>query len=411
MAQMKSRVVITGMGVVSAIGIGAGKVWAALARGNSGIKPISSFDVTHLRCKRAAQVSGFNVRDYVSHRGIGCFNRPTQFVCAAGQLALNEAEIDLSALDKNEMGVALGTAFGCANSMEAFDEECLRDGVRFVDPMSFPNTVTNSPAGYLSILVGAAGLNITISTGLASGLDAVEYATGVLAEGRMRVVLAGGYDELSLASHLELSQAGLLADSCETDDEVSAPMDRKRSGLFLGEGAGMLVLERLEDALARKAPIIAELGGLGTAFCSDASRVVESESQAMTSALTAAGLKAHDIGCISASASGSIEGDRAERLSIEQTFGDAASVIPVTAIKSMIGEAGAAAGAIQVIIAALSTRFNAVPPTRGFEAADTGSLLKKISPFEQAVDCNAVLVNSFNGRHNNSSAVVKKFPC
>lgn len=406
---MKSRVVITGAGVVSSIGIGANSVWSALARGDSGIKPISNFDTSRLHCKKAAQVSGFDIRDYVSHKGVSCFNRSAQFVCAAGKLALKEAEIELSDFSKDEVGVALGTAFGSASSMEAFDEECLRDGVRFIDPMSFPNTVTNSPAGYLSILVGAAGFNMTISTGLASGLDAIEYAARALSQGDMQLALAGGYDELSLASLLELSKAGLLADSCETECEIFAPMDRNRKGLFLGEGAGVIVLERLEDAMARKAPILAELSAVGTSFCLDASRIVESESQAMTGALASSGLKVEEIGYISASAGGSIEGDSAERLAIEKSFGSQASNIPVTAIKSMIGEAGGAAGAIQVIIAALSTQLNAVPPTKGFKAGDTSSLLQKISRVEQVVDCNAVLVNSFNGLHNNSSVVVKKF--
>ncbi|HKY05644.1 MAG TPA: beta-ketoacyl-[acyl-carrier-protein] synthase family protein [Blastocatellia bacterium] len=406
---MNSRVVITGAGIVSAIGTGAESFWHALAGGAGGVKPISRFEDTHPRCKMAAQVSGFDLGDHISYKGINLFSRSAQFVCGAGIIALKESELDLSLVNRNEVGVALGTAFGSASSMEAFDEECQRDGERFVDPMRFPNTVANSPAGCLSILTGAAGLNVTVSTGLSSGLAALEYAASLLAQRRMRVMLAGGYDELSMSARSEMIRAGLLSGSREGDFERSAPFDRSRNGFFLGEGAGVLVLERLEDALARDAHILAELAGFGASYCLHSSRAVESQFRAMTGALENGGLRADDVDLVSASASGSVEGDRRERLSIEELFGDRAYTLPVTAIKSLIGECGGASGAIQLIAATLSMRYNALTPTISFIAGDDDCLLRNIVSTEQAADCGVVLVNSFNGVHNNSSAVVKKF--
>ena len=406
---MGNRVVITGIGVVSALGIGVESLWCGLANGLTGIKPITSFDTSRSSSKKAAQVAHFNVHDYLSLKGLGHSSRSAQFVCTAAKLAFESAELDLPKVNKEELGIVLGTAFGSANSMATFDEECLRDGAKFVDPMSFPNTVNNSPASHLSVLLRVEGLSMTLSTGSASGLDVIDYAARVLAKGQVRIVLAGGYEELSLLSHAYLSEAKFLSGSRDHDVEYSVPLDRNRNGFFLGEGAAVLVLERLDDALARGSRIIAEVAGFGTSFCLKPSQVVDSESMAMQRALLSAGLESQDIGCIFASANGSIDGDKAERLSIEKTFGSRACDVPATAIKSMIGECGGATGAMQVIAAALSSRFNAVPPTKDFQEHDPGSLLKRVSSKEQIADCDAVLVNSFNGQHQNSSLVVKKF--
>lgn len=406
---MKSRIVITGTGVVSPIGTGSESFWASLSKGTRGVKHISRFITADLHCKKAAQISDFQIREYVPYKGSSQFSRAAQFVCAAASLALKDANLDLYGPDRNDFGVVLGTAFGSASSMEAFDEECLRDGERFVDPMSFPKTVANSPAGCLSILTGAAGLNITLSTDFASGLGAVEYAAGVLDEGRARIVIAGGYDELSRASHIEMYEAGLLACSAEADAGDSAPLDRGRTGFFLGEGAGILVLERLEDALARQAPILAELAGFGTSSCLHASQSLHSQSRAMSEALEQANLSAQEISYVSASANGSIEGDRQERVSIENLFGERAGRLPVTAIKSMTGECCAAAGAMQLIAASYSTHHNFVTPTVGFREGEKESLLGRVLAAQQEIDCQSILVNSFSGEQINSSIIVKRY--
>lgn len=407
---MKSRIVITGMGVVSAIGTGAEGFWRSLASGNRGINLTSILDNTDLPCKKAAQVCDFQIRDHVSYKGSSSFSRAAQFVCAAASIAHREAKLESVSASKNDIGVVLGTAFGSAGSMEAFDEECIRDGERFIDPMSFPRTVANSPGGCLSILIGASGLNITVSTDFASGLGAVEYAAGVLADGRARIVFAGGYDELSRSSHVQMYEAGLLSRAYESGDGDSVPLDRRRNGFFLGEGAGVLVLERLEDALARQAPIVAELAGFGTSSCLSSSQAIQSQCWAMSEALEQASLSVKDIAYVSASANGSIEGDRQERLSVERLFGERSSSLPVTAIKSMIGECGGAAGAIQLISASLSTRYNTVPPTAGFREGERGSLLRRVLSAGQEVDCDSVLVNSFGVEQVNSSVVIKRFP-
>jgi 3-oxoacyl-[acyl-carrier-protein] synthase II len=407
---MKNRVVITGVGVTSAVGTGVDNFWQALASGRCGINYISSFDAIDLPCRKAGQIANFQIGDHVSYKGSNSFSRAAQFVCAAASMALREAKLESPLGNRNDVGVVLGTAFGSASSMEAFDEECIRDGERFVDPMSFPKTVANSPAGCLSILIGATGFNITVSTDFASGLGAVEYAASLIAEGRARIVVAGGYEEFSRSSHVEMLQAGLLSRANENGLEDSVPLDRNRNGFFLGEGAGVLVLEGLEEARARQAPIVAELAGFGTTSCLDSSQVGESQYRAMCQAIRQAGLRLQDIAYVSASANGSIETDRQERLSVERLFGDSAGRLPVTAIKSMIGECGGAAGAMQLIAAALSTRHNAVTPTAGFQEGEAGALLRKIMPARQAADCSAILVNNFSGENNNSSAVVTRLP-
>ncbi len=396
-----NRVVITGAGVVSSIG--AEGFWENLIAGTDGIRPISRFDAAGSQCRVAAEVSDFDARAYISSKGLSFLSRSTSFIVAAAKLALLNARLDLSDFEASEVGIFLGTAFGSNASMYSFDQECLRDGDRFVDPMAFPNTVTNSPAGHLSILLSTTGINITLSTGLASGLDAVEYAARMLRRGELRVALAGGYDELSGDTHDRLSRAGMLS----TDGD-SAPLDRDRNGFFLGEGAAVIALERLDDAVNRNAPIMAELAGFGTAFCLDQSQAASVESKAMTEAIRSARLDTSDISYISSSARGSIDGDKTESLAIEYVFKSRAAALPVAAIKSMTGECGGAAGAMQLIAAALSTRFNVVPPTTGFRAADSDSRLRGISDRKQFIDCRAALVNSFNGLNANSSFVVRR---
>jgi 3-oxoacyl-[acyl-carrier-protein] synthase II len=406
---MKSRIVITGTGVVSPIGTGSGGFWESLVYGSYGVNHISRFNTDALLCKKAALVTDFEIKDYVPYKGSSTFSRAAQYVCAAASVALREAELDPFTVDNNDIGVVLGTAFGSSRSMEAFDEECLRDGERFVDPMSFPKTVANSPAGCLSILIGAAGLNLTISTDFASGLGAVESAVGMLTDGRARIVFTGGYDELSHASLIEMHEAGLLSDSSEADGEDSVPLDRRRNGFFPGEGAGILVLERLEDALARQAPIVAELVGFGTTSWLNSSQAIHSQCRAMSEALGQANMGGQEIAYVSSSANGSIEGDRREGQAIERLFGERASQLPVTAVKSMIGECCGAAGAIQLIAAAYSTRHNVVTPTVGFREGEADSRLRRILPDKQEVDCQSVLVNSFSGEQINSSVVVKRY--
>lgn len=405
---MKSRVVITGVGVVSAIGTGAERFWRALSSGRSGVKPISSPDVTDLPYKMAARVSDFKVRDYISYKGVSSLSRSAQFVCVAARIALNEAGLEVTPANKNDIGVVLGTAFGSASSLEAFEEECLRDGERFLDPMSFPKTVANSPAGCLSILLGAAGLNITISTDFASGLSAVEYAASLLAAGRARIVIAGGYDELSRSAQIEMYEGWFGSDKRGSNAVHSSPTRRERNGFYLGEGAGVLVLEKLEDALARQAPIVAELVGIGTSYCLDNSQAIKSQCRAMADALRESGFNEQDIDCVSLSANGS-EVDRQERLSLERLFRDRASCLPRTAIKSLIGECGGASGAIQLIAAAQSTLYDRVTPSASIREGEAEHLLCDDLPAQHISGCNNILINSFNGDQNNLSAVVSKF--
>jgi 3-oxoacyl-[acyl-carrier-protein] synthase II len=391
-----SRIVITGAGVVSAIG--AEDFWENLTAGARGVRPVSRF---RSQCNLAAEVADFDARSCIASKGV--MSRSASFISAAARLALANANLDLSYIESSQVGIFLGTAFGSNASMSSFDEECLRDGDRFVDPMAFPNTVTNSPAGHLSILLRTTGINITLSTGLASGLDAVEQAASALRRRELKVALAGGYDELCRETHDSLARAGVLS-----TDDLSAPLDCDRSGFFLGEGAAILALERLDDAVSRNAPILAELAGFGTAFCLDQSEAAGVEAKAMNEAIISAQLDSSDISYISSSARGSIAGDRAESEAIENVFKSRAAAMPIAAIRSMTGECGGAAGAMQLIAAALSTRFNLVPPTIGFKAADADSNLRGISDRKQFIACRAALVNSFNGIDANSSFIVRR---
>ncbi|MFQ6094241.1 MAG: beta-ketoacyl-[acyl-carrier-protein] synthase family protein, partial [bacterium] len=299
---MNDRVVITGIGVLSPIGMGKEAFWQGLERSHA-IKPITLFDTSDLKCTQAAEITDFNVKDHLSQRGLKYLSRSAQLACAATALALEDAALDLSAVDPPEVGVVIGTAFGNVNSMIAFDKEAWLEGPRFVNPMTFPNTVVNSPAGYISVLFGLTGLNATISTGRSSSLEALKYAAECLKRGEARVVLAGGCEELSEFVHLGFLKAGQLSGSKGDGIEKPAPLDRRRNGFVLGEGAVILSLERSDHAQSRGAHILAEIAGYGDAYAPAGSGFdgfeVKAEAEAMRRALLSSRLDPEDIGFIS----------------------------------------------------------------------------------------------------------------
>ena len=407
---LDNNVVITGMGVISPIGMGKDGFWQGLEQ-NRGIKPIALFDVADLPCRKAAEIAFFNAKEYLSQRGLKHLSRSAQFACAASALALEDADLDLSGEDLTEVGVILGTAFGNVNSMVSFDKEGWIEGPRFVNPMMFPNTVVNSPAGYVSIFFGITGLNVTISNRLSSGLDALHYAAECLMRGEAQIALAGGYEELSELVHLGFLKAGQIAGSHDTTNDVPKPMDRKRNGFVLGEGAAVLILERLEHARSRGARILGEIAGYGRAYIPaslEANDVLlEAKVRSMRQALDSSGLHPKAIDFISLSANGSVQGDRLEALAIGEIFGNLAEKIPATAIKSKIGECFGASGVFQTASAVLSMEHHLVLGTTNFEESDPNCPLGGLSAQNRSCQSNAALINSFEVGHSNSSLVVK----
>src|SRR3989338_8203459 len=312
---MDKRIVITGIGVLAANGIGKKEFWKALKEGRSGIKPVTLFDTSTTRAKTAGEITGFRAEAFVGEKGLRNLDRATKLVLSASKLALDDGGLK-SPLDEEtsqRTGVSLGSTLGSVWSISEFDKEGLREGPRAVNPALFPNTVINAPASQISIRFNIKGFNTTISTGFASSLDAIDYAMNLMGLYDYDVVLAGGVEELCEQTFKGFHKIGHLAGSREGKLEIDCPFDKRRNGIVLGEGASILILEELEHAKKRGALIYAELLGYGTSFDplskNRYGRKAEGATKAIRFALEDAGLAPDDIDYISATANSTLDCD------------------------------------------------------------------------------------------------------
>ncbi len=396
------RIVITGIGVVSAVGAGKDGFWRALEAGASGLKPISIFETDNMRCKLGAEVSNFRAENYFSKKGLGYLSRTAELACSAATLCVADLQHQGGAVNPAEIGLALGSNLGSLQSTMLFEREVAVEGPRFVNPMLFPNTVINCIVGYISILLGCRGFNATISTATsASGFDTIRYALDILRKDEdVNVVLCGGSEELSLFSYRTLMRARQLAGSIDGLPEICAPFDRNRSGFIAGEGTCFLALERLEHARARNASPLAEIVGYGSfvnPYGDDSETFqLEGAAAAMNQALIAAELEPNQIDYLLGSANGSIRGDRIEAAAIERVFYRAGHPVPVASIKPMVGECLSASGIMQVAAGALSLQHDVIPPTLNFTTPDDASALLDVCVQRRAFAGRTVMINNFD---------------
>jgi len=366
------RIVVTGVGVVSALGAGREAFWRSLTAGASGLRPLSLFPVKSGGSRLAGEIAEFSPGPFIGTKGIRHFDRTALLLACAAKLALEDAGIRGSAADPardDGIGIAVGSTFGTIGSIAAFDTEALREGPSYVNPMEFPNTVLNAPASRVSILFGVTGPNATISTGEASGLDALGYATDFLRLGRARAMLAGGVFGLGEDVHRGFAGARALSGS-EGGEELCAPFDRRRNGIVLGEGSCLLFLEPLEHARARGARIYGEIAGYASAFRARGSDPVTSGRRAIHAAIERAHALPSDSWCVFGGANSTPAGDRLEAQTLRAAFDGGAACPPVSAIKSMSGECLDASGALQAAAALLALTEQVVPPTINHRVTD-----------------------------------------
>jgi 3-oxoacyl-[acyl-carrier-protein] synthase II len=366
------RIVVTGVGVVSALGAGREAFWRSLTAGASGLRPLSLFPVRSGGSQLAGEIAEFSPGPFIGTKGIRHFDRTALLLACAAKLALEDAGIRGSAADPardDGIGIAVGSTFGTIGSIAAFDTEALREGPSYVNPMEFPNTVLNAPASRVSILFGVTGPNATISTGEASGLDALGYATDFLRLGRARAMLAGGVFGLGEDVHRGFARARALSGS-EGGEELCAPFDRRRNGIVLGEGSCLLFLEVLEHARARGARIYGEVAGYASAFRARGTDPVTSGRRAIHAAIGRAHSLPSDSWCVFGGANSTLAGDRLEAQTLRAAFDGAAACPPVSAIKSMCGECLDASGALQAAAALLALTEQVVPATINHRVAD-----------------------------------------
>lgn len=396
------RIVITGLGIVSPIGIGKDAFFNSLANSVSGIKPVSLFDTASFKVKSAGEASNFKPEDILGPKGLRTLDRSTKLVNAATKLALDNAQLVISEENTRKVGVSIGNTLGSINSICDFDKEALTEGVQYVNPALFPNTVINSPASQVSIRFNIKGFNATISTGFSASLDAIDYAVNAIRLGKAEIVLAGGVEELCFQIFLGFYRTQLLAGIKEGSVELSCPFDKRRNGIIFGEGSYVLVLESLECALERKANIYAEILGFGMGFNSGLTR-------AMQIALKESRLNPEDIDYVCAGANSTAEGDLSETQAIKEVFAKNNRMPLVSSVKSMLGESFSASGAMQVASALFAINKQTAPATINYQYKDPLCDLDYVVNQPRKAKIERVLINTFGLAGRNSSLVISKF--
>jgi 3-oxoacyl-[acyl-carrier-protein] synthase II len=351
-------VVVTGAGVISSIADSSAGLHEALCEGRSGLKPIELFSTEGLGCHQAGEIRPFEPRDYLGERNLRPIDRTSRLLLVAAGQALKAAGYpadDAAALAANteqELGLVLGTTFCSVRTIAEFDRRGLQLGPSYASPFDFANSVINAAAGQAAIWFGLRGANSTVSAGEASGLAAIAYAADQIRGGRASALLAGGAEELCFESFVGHFRAGRLCGSRGNgEEEVPIPFHARRNGFALAEGAALLMLEDAGAAAGRGTTVLAEVLGHGSSFAprrawEDAAGAV---ARAVRLALEDAGIGPEEVDCLSVSANGSVEGDLWEALGIAEALGPRAADLPVTAIKSLLGEALGASGGLQAV--------------------------------------------------------------
>lgn len=406
----KERIVITGIGAIGSNGIGKDAFIEAIFKGVSGIKPITLFDTSSFKVKTAGEIKDFTPQDFLGNKGLRTLDRSTKLIASATKLALDDTALAITEENTQDIGFVAGNTLGSVNSICEFDKDTLIEGPQYVNPALFPNTVINSPASQASIRFNIKGFNTTISTGFSASLDAVKYAVDFLRLGRAKVVLAAGVEELCVQVFLGFLKTGFLAGLSEGKPEISCPFDKRRNGIILGEGSGVLVLEGLEHALARKAKIYAEITGFGQGF--DSYRINKYNpsgygiKKAIGAALEDANLGENDIDYISSAANSTQAADRIESSAIKDIFGHQ---VAVSSIKSMIGECFSATGILQLISAIGAIDKQMIHPTINYQEKDFDCDLNYVinKAIKQKID--NVLINAFGPSGCNASLIISRF--
>lgn len=352
------RVVVTGLGVVSSLGIGWEEFWRNLLAGKSGISRITAFDISqHDRCY-GGEIKNFDASEYIPKRKLAQMGRASQFAIVASQLALKDSKLTLGFLKNEKAGVCIGTTMGEAQVIEQMVKHTIvnKERLKQIRALIYPaNSISINVAGYFKFR----GVNAVFANACAAGTYAIGRAYDLIRSGKSDIMLAGGADALSRIALTGFGRLYAMA------PEKCQPFDKNRKGMLIGEGSGMIVLESLENALNRNAPIYAEIAGYGLSC--DAHDMtypsVGGVASGIKKALRSAKINNHEVDYISAHGTGTKENDKAECEALYMALGKGVERIPVSSIKSMLGHTMGAASALETIACCLAIKFNAIPPT------------------------------------------------
>jgi 3-oxoacyl-[acyl-carrier-protein] synthase II len=409
---MRRRVAVTGLGVISSCGNNINDFSANIMAGKSGVRRISSEFSNLLSVKVAAEVD-FNPFGYFNKKQVSSLDRVNQFALAAASQAWKDTKLSLDAKEKERAGVYIGTAMGGANTIEDGYVRLFKENSDRVKPLSVLMIMSNASASYLSIEYGLTGPCLTVSTACASSSNAIGEAFRQIRDGYADVMLAGG-TEAFLTYGVFRSWEALRVLAMEDPDDPSKsckPFSKNRSGLVLGEGAAVVVLEEMERAVRHGAPLYAEILGYGST--SDAFHMTkpsfERQAQAISEAIREAGISSEDIDYINAHGTATQWNDLLETQAIKKVFGDYAYKVPVSSTKSMHGHTIGAAGAIEFVVSLLAIKNQAIPPTTNLDQPDPECDLDYVPNIgRKGVKVNTVMSNSFAFGGTNAVLIARK---
>jgi 3-oxoacyl-[acyl-carrier-protein] synthase II len=410
----KRRVVVTGMGTINPLGLTVDEYWRGLVDGRSGIGPITLCDVSDLTCQVAGEIKGFEPRDYLDHKEARRMARFSQIVVAASKMAMEAAQLDLERERAERMGVLIGNGIGGFPEAELGHITLLERGGMRLNPFFMPIILPNMAAGHISMTFGLKGFSSTITTACAAAAQAIGDAAQVIREDKADVMVAGGTE----AAICPTGVAGFcvmkaLTSRNDEPTKASRPFDAKRDGFVPGEGAGALILESLEHALRRGAPILAEVAGVG--ISSDAYHVTAPDSdgsgaiRAMSWAIEDAGLRPDEVEYINAHGTSTPLNDAVESLAIKTLFGDYAYQLPISSTKSMIGHLLGASGAVEAIACVKTITEGIMHPTVNYEYPDPDCDLDYVPNVARTRAVRTALSNSFGFGGQNACLLFKAF--
>jgi len=408
---MNKKAVVTGIGVVSPLGIGHQDFWKNLASGNSGIAPMECFDLSKYECKNGAEVKGLNPEEFLGRKGLRYLNKGTKFLGSSVKMALDDANLEIDEELSNQTGILIGSSLGNFSQTTDYFHDIAREDPSGLSPMQSYDVALNSSINYASVVFKLKSFARTISSGFTSSTDAVGNAIKLIQNEKANVIIAGGVEQISLDLYMIFYMRKMLARANGTGSEISMPFDKRRNGFVMSEGSYVFVLESQEHAVSRGARIYGEVSGYGSVFAggrnSDIGKRVEKAGNAMKKCIDDAGLSMGDIDLINANGNSSKLPDLIETKAIKELFGEESN-IPVHTVKSALGESYGASGAMQTVSALLSTNNGLVPPTINYEEKDPECNLNVVNE-KLEKEVNTVLINSFGLSGNNSCLIVKKY--
>ena len=410
------RVVITGLGVISPVGVGIDAFWKSIRNGVCGIGPITRFDTKDVPCRIAAEIKNYNPENYFDKRIVQRTAAFAQYAMIAGQEAWKDAGLDrFTFSDPNRCAVLLGNGIGGLEVDDEAHQKLYEKGANRIPAMTIPKLIANEAAGNVSMLLGIRGAAHTVLTACASGTDALGFALDRIRSGRADVVLSGGSEGtitiFGIGGFCQLK--ALSTGFNDTPEKACRPFDKKRDGFIMSEGSGILILEELEHAKKRGAKIYAELAGYGAT--ADAHHLTapspdgEGAARAIQLAVSDAGLKLTDIDYINAHGTSTPTNDPVEAAAIKSAFGDHAYQLKVSSTKGMTGHALGAAGGFEGIITALAIRDGFFPPTINLDEPEDGCDLDFVPHKGVSGLINAALSLSLGFGGHNSVIVIRKY--